>query len=297
MWVCPACAHIPKDATARFCERCGQALVEPVAAPEAEDTDPTSAPQGTSGRTDGPAGIETLPSEFDTDLSLPNVATVTGDVQDFMQTSEMGVARPPPVDANGEPQSVPAVRLSDAQMRAVQSTPVDSAAWKDWEGIHPMPSRLRVSKRDYRLVAGLDVADPKSAGRFLFEVREAEVVVRESGEGRYPRGATVAGRGVRHQGGYVVLTLGGLTAGLPVVMVRQCLAIGVEVAEVTLGDDDEVVAEIRSHEVDGETVWRNRATVIEALDVQSGSLEIRVWDVGSNPGMTWFNVWFYQPIN
>ena len=280
MWVCPACAHIPEDSSARFCNRCGEPLVEPVQS-EPADTDKD--------------GFETLPEEFDTDLSLPSVASVTGDVQDFMQTSEMGVAKPTYHD-DAEPQSVKAVRLSDAELRAVQSAPVDVPAWKDWEGIHPMPTRLRVSGRDWRLVAGLDVADAGSAARFLFEIRDADVVVRESGEGRYPRGATVAGRGVRYQGGYAVLTIGGVTPGAPLVMVRQCLAIGVEVAEVTLGESDEVVAEVRAHEVDGETVWRNRATVIEALDVMSESLEIRMYDAGSNPGITWFNVWFYQPV-
>ena len=140
------------------------------------------------------------------------------------------------------------------------------------------------------------MADPASAAKFHFEVRDAEVVVRESGEGTYPRGAKVAGRGIRHQGGCVALTLDGLLPGAPLVIVRQCLAIGVEVAEVTLGESDDVVAEIRAHEVDGETVWRNRTVVIEALDVMSPSLDVRVWDTGSNPGVTWFNVWFYQPV-
>lgn len=282
MWVCPACAHVPKNATARFCERCGQTLVEPQQA-AGDDTDPD--------------GLDTLPEEFDTNLSLPTVATVTGDVQDFMQTREMGVARPPRQDKDGEPQSVQAVRLSGAEMRAVGSPPVDTKAWKDWEGVHPMPGRLRVGGRDWRLVGGLDVGEPTSAARFMFEVRDAEVVVKESGEGRYPRGATVAGRGMRHQGGCVVITVPGLMPGAPLVMVRQCLAIGVEVAEVTIGDSDDVVAEIRAHEVDGDTVWRNRATVIEAQDVLAPALELRVYDTGSNPGITWFNVWFYQPAS
>ena len=281
MWVCPACANIPDNPEARFCERCGTALVEPLPSAELE--------------IGAPGEIEGLPPEYDTGLSLPTVASIGGDVQDFMQTHEIGVVRPEPRGEAAEPQSVPAVRLSDAELRAVRSAPVDAAAWKVWEGIHPMPARLRVSGRDWRCVAGLDVADAKSSAKFLFEVREAEVVLRESGEGRYPRGAMVAGRGVRHRGGFVVLTVGGLAAGAPLVMVRQCLAIGVEVAEVTIGDTEDVVAEIRAHEVDGDTVWRNRAIIIEALDVMATSVELRIYDVGSNPGLTWFNVWFYQP--
>ena len=274
MWLCPTCAHVPKNPNARFCERCGEGLVEP----------------------SPPEEVDTLPKEFDTDLSLPNVASIAGDVENFMQTSEMGAAQIERAETgDGEPQSLVAVRLTDAQQRAVRSGPVDVSAWKDWEGIHPLPGRLRVDNRDWQLIGGLDVGDPESAAKFLFEVRDASVVVRESGEGVYPRGAKVVGRGLRHQGGCVIVTIGGLMPGAPLVMVRQSLAIGVETAEVTIGDDDEIVAEIRTHEVDPDHVWRNRATLIEALDVLSQSMELRIHDVGSNPGMTWFNVWFYQP--
>jgi hypothetical protein len=199
----------------------------------------------------------------------------------------------PPVSAH--PHAMVALRLSSEERSAISSKSVDVQAWEQWQGTHPIPTRLRVAEQDWRCVARLDVGDKESVRRFGFRIEEADNLSKEQGEGRYPGGAMVAGRGLRHRGGVAILTVPDLRAGAPVVMVRQSLAIGVELAEVSVGTGDDLVAEIRVHEADHVCVWRNRPTLIAAPDVTGATLELRVYDTGSNPGLTWFNVWFYQP--
>ena len=236
----------------------------------------------------------------------PAARSIVDDVQEFLPTSEMDAIRPgEPTDEDPEaeasapaadhPHAMVALRLSSEERTAISPKSVDAQAWEQWQGTHPIPTRLRVAEQDWRCVARLDVSDKESVRRFGFRVEEADNLSKEQGEGRYPGGAMVAGRGLRHRGGVAILTAPGLRAGSPVVMVRQSLAIGVELAEVSVGDGDDLVAEIRVHEADHVCVWRNRPTFIDARDVTGTSLELRVYDTGSNPGLTWFNVWFYQP--
>lgn len=274
----------------RFCERCGTGLVHPTA-PPAVDTMDTE---------------RDIPAVVSAASPRPVARSIVDDVQEFLPTSEMDAIQPggatsdapDPAEAApaaGHPHAMVALRLSSEERSAVAPKSVDVQAWEQWQGTHPIPSRLRVADQDWRCLARLDVADKESVRRFGFRIEEADNLSKEQGEGRYPGGAMVAGRGLRHRGGVAILTVPDLRVGAPVVMVRQSLAIGVELAEVSVGTGDDLIAEIRVHEADHVCVWRNRPTLIDASDVTQANLELRIYDTGSNPGLTWFNVWFYQP--
>lgn len=273
MPVCPSCLHVPTNLSARYCEACGAVI----AASKADDGEPF---------------------EPDTDLDLPALsATVTSRVDDLIATSEMGASPSrPDLDDVAEPQALAAIHRSDAALRARRlalAAPVDPRLWHPWERVHPMPARLRVGERDWRRLDELDVADPRSVARLGFEVRDAGEVAKEEGEGSYPQGGVVLGRGLRHRGGTAVMVVPGLLPGAPLVVVRQCLAVGSEAAELHVGGDK--VYDVRAFEVDEQHVWRNRVAVVPAGQILAEAVELRFVDRGSNPGLSWFKVGFYQP--
>jgi len=156
-----------------------------------------------------------------------------------------------------------------------------------------MPSRVRVDGEEWALVDELELRNRESEDRHAFRIEGTRRSFRERETQRYPGGSGIEGRGHRHQGGEALFRVGNLMPGAPLVMVRQCWAQGSEHGKVRV--DGRPIGSIQETEVDARSPWRNRAFVVPADVVQREELPFEVLDSGSDRGLTWFHVWFYQP--
>jgi len=156
-----------------------------------------------------------------------------------------------------------------------------------------MPHRVRVDGEEWALVDEIDVRNRESEDAHLFRIEGTNHSYRERETHRYPGGSGIEGRGYRHEGGSVLFRVGNVMPDTPVVMVRQAWAHGAEHGKVRV--DNRPVGAIRETEVDVRSPWRNRAFVIPADAVQREEISLEVDERGSERGLTWFHLWFYQP--
>ncbi len=168
-----------------------------------------------------------------------------------------------------------------------------SLTWEDVFKLPDMADELNIKGIRWVKVDELELRNRESEAAHDWSINETRHVFQERGTRRYPDGTEVSCRGYLHKGGFARFTIHNLAPRAPVVMVRRVWAEGMEVGEVFVGEY--TAGAFKYTEIDLETPLRNRIHTIPGSLVQGDTLTVEQEDLGSEKGLYYFKIWFYQP--
>lgn len=262
MRACPRCRNRDIRAAALFCDMCGGRL--PAAAPAPEATRIGAPAMKTPGRTSrGAAG----PSRARPEPTRP--------------------AKPGPSPARPRrPERPPRVlRRRDPEGSRL--------SWEQVQHLSEIPDELNIEGTGWLQVDELELRNRESEAQHGWSIEGTHDIFQERATRAYPDGREVLCRGYLFKGGFARFTIRNLAPGAPVVIIRQVWALGPESGETYVGDY--TTGAFQHPEVELHRPLRNRVHAIPSSLVKETELTVEQEDQGSENGLYYFRLWFYQP--
>lgn len=258
MRVCPDCNNSRIRAEAVFCDLCGTRL-----------------PQASQPRSRGP--LRSPPPH--TSRAAAEPTRVQGVV------SQSGVS-PRPV-SSGPSRRRPPKRLTSQAASGPRRT------WQDVETLSELPKELNIQGTRWVRVDELELRNLESETEHNWSINETRHIFQERGSKSYPDGHEVSCRGYLHKGGFARFTIRSLAPNAPLAIVRQVWAEGYERGELFVGDY--TAGTFQYADLDIHRPMRNRIHTIPRSLVKENELTVEQEDLGSEIGLCYFRLWFYQP--
>ncbi len=196
----------------------------------------------------------------------------------FGSASRLGPARPPN-------------RFLSRRSAVAPSGP--PLSWKDLETLSEVPDELNIEGSRWVRVDDIELRNRESEVAHDWCIEATREIYQERGDKPYPDGRVVNCRGYLHKGGFARFSLRNLTPGAPVLILRQVWAEGREVGELFVGEY--TAGAFQYTEMDLHRPLRNRVHQIPRSLVQTDSLTVEQEDLGSDNGLYYFHMWFFQP--
>ncbi|MDY0060147.1 MAG: zinc ribbon domain-containing protein [Myxococcota bacterium] len=165
--------------------------------------------------------------------------------------------------------------------------------WRELELQGEIPDELNIEGVRWVKVDELEPRNRESEVAHGWTISETRQIFQERGAKSYPDGVEASCRGYLVKGGITRFTIKNLAPGAPVAMVRQAWAEGREQGEVYVG---EYTAGTFAHQdLDLNRPMRNRIHLIPRSIVTGNELTVEQEDLGSENGLYYFGLKFFQP--
>lgn len=217
-------------------------------------------------------------------LSTPAMAAVAGRGPVVSPAAASGPAfRPPVRPPLARPGRPPAASLGPAR------------TWAEIERSAEVPDELNVEGMRWVKVDEIEPRNRESEIAHSWSINETRQVFQERGAKAYPDGNELCCRGYLHKGGFARFTIRNLVPQAPVAMLRQVWAEGREEGEVYVGEY--TAGAFRHTDLDLQHPMRNRVHLIPRSLVTGAELTVEQEDLGSENGLYYFGLKFYQPAD
>ncbi len=257
MRVCPRCKNRDVRAAARFCDMCGGRL--PAAAP-------ASPPEATR-------------------IGAPAMATSPGRRPPAASAAPARTARARPTRPRRPSPPPRVLRRRDPEGPRL--------SWEQVQHLSELPEELNIEGTGWLKVDELELRNRESEAQHGWSIEDTHDIFQERGVRTYPDGAEALCRGYLFKGGFARYTIRNLAPGAPVVIIRQVWALGPESGETYVGDY--TTGAFQHAEIDLHRPLRNRVHAIPSSLVKETELSVEQEDQGSENGLYFFRLWFYQP--